>query len=94
MVEFISAYSPSGLLGLGFNSGLGFRGMVRCRCKLTSREADVLTLRVRDGCPEITERQAVDLIAKIDDKKLAALTTAIDGARVRIRESAVSLQRT
>ena len=93
MVEFISAYSPFGLLGLGFNSGLGFRGMVRCRCKLTSREADVLTL-LRDGCPEITERQAVDLIAKIDDKKLAALTTAIDGARVRIRESAVSLQRT
>ena len=27
------------------------------RCRLTSKEGEVLNLRVRDGCPEITEQQ-------------------------------------
>ncbi|CAE7421078.1 Eef1g [Symbiodinium sp. CCMP2592] len=64
------------------------------RCMLTSREGDVLKLRVRDGCPEITESQALDLIAKIEEKKLASLRTATGETRARVREAAISMQKT
>ncbi|CAE7217667.1 GIP [Symbiodinium sp. CCMP2592] len=64
------------------------------RCMLTSREGDVLKLRVRDGCPEITESQALDLIAKIEEKKLASLKTATGETRAKVREAAISMQKT
>ncbi|CAE7208296.1 GIP [Symbiodinium sp. CCMP2456] len=64
------------------------------RCRLVGRDGEVLTLRVRDGCPEITERQALDLISRIEDKKLEDLKTATSSTRAKIRESALSLSRT
>ncbi|CAE7642041.1 RE2 [Symbiodinium sp. CCMP2456] len=63
------------------------------RCRLTSREGDVLNLRVRDGCPEVTEQQALDLIAKIEDKKLQTLRTSTEATRGAVRESMLVLNR-
>ncbi|CAE7333336.1 RE1, partial [Symbiodinium sp. KB8] len=64
------------------------------RCRLVGREGDVLNLRVRDGCPEITEQQALNLIARIEDKKLESLKSATEITRARVREAAVSLDKT
>ncbi|CAE7671933.1 GIP, partial [Symbiodinium sp. CCMP2456] len=63
------------------------------RCKLTSREDETITLRVRDGCPEITERQALELISRIEDQKLAALRSATAATKTMVRESAMSLNK-
>ncbi|CAE7228639.1 RE1, partial [Symbiodinium sp. CCMP2456] len=63
------------------------------RCRLTSREGDVLNLRVRDGCPEVTEQQALDLIAKIEDKKLQTLRTSTEATKGAVRESMLVLNR-
>ena len=64
------------------------------RCRLVGREGDVLNLRVKDGCPEITEQQALSLIARIEDKKLEGLRVATEETRTRIREAAISLIKT
>ncbi|CAE7228630.1 RE1, partial [Symbiodinium sp. CCMP2456] len=63
------------------------------RCRLTSRDGEVLTLRVRDGCPEITERQALELIARIEDRKLETLQTATASTKAKIRESMMVLNK-
>ncbi|CAE7260415.1 unnamed protein product [Symbiodinium microadriaticum] len=57
-------------------------------------QGDVLNLRVKDGCPEITEQQALSLIARIEDKKLEGLRVATEETRTRIREAAISLIKT
>ena len=41
-------------------------------CQLIGRDGETLVLRVRDGCPETTEQQALELIARVEDQKLAA----------------------
>ena len=64
------------------------------RCRLIGKEGDVLTLRVRDGCPEITEQQALSLIARIEEKKLADLRAATAVTKEKIREAAISLDKT
>ncbi|CAE7233632.1 GIP, partial [Symbiodinium sp. CCMP2456] len=63
------------------------------RCRLTGREGDVLNLRVRDGCPEITERQALDLISRIEDKKLEDLRNATTQTRSTVRAAAMALNK-
>ena len=64
------------------------------RCKLTGRDGEVLSLRVRDGCPEVTERQALDLISRIEDKKLSTLRKSTEVSRVKIREAVIALNKT
>ncbi|CAE7460417.1 TY5A [Symbiodinium sp. CCMP2456] len=64
------------------------------RCRLVGRDGEILNLRVRDGCPEITERQALDLISRIEDKKLEDLKTATVSTKSKIRESVMALNRT
>ncbi|CAE7316154.1 RE1, partial [Symbiodinium microadriaticum] len=63
------------------------------RCRLISRDGESLTLRVRDGCPEITEQQALELISRIEDQKLAELRNATSTTRTRIRESVIALNK-
>ncbi|OLP82592.1 hypothetical protein AK812_SmicGene36730 [Symbiodinium microadriaticum] len=53
----------------------------------------VINLRVRDGCPEMTEHQALELYSKIEDKKLACLEKATADTKTKIRETVLALIR-
>ena len=63
------------------------------KCRLTSKEGEILNSRVRDGCPEITERQALELIAKLEDQKLQALKDATAVTKGKIREAVIALNK-
>ena len=63
-------------------------------CRLVSREGEVIKLKVRDGCPEVTEAQALSLIARIEDQKLEMLRQSVDVTKNRIRESVIALNKT
>ena len=43
------------------------------RCMLEGRNGAILNLRVRDGCPEIAERDALRLSSKLEDSNLEEL---------------------
>ena len=64
------------------------------RCRLISREGQAINLRVRDGCPEVTEVQALELIARIEEEKLTNLVDATSVTKGRIRESVISMNKT
>ena len=64
------------------------------RCRLTSRDGEVISLRVRDGCPEVTEAQALGLIAKIEGKKLSMLKQSTETSRTKIREAVIAINKT
>ena len=64
------------------------------KCRLVGREGDVLSLRVKDGCPETTESQALALISRIEDRKLEDLKAATAVTKGKIREAAISLNKT
>ena len=49
---------------------------------------------MKDECPEVTERQALDLISRIEDKKLALLRQSTAESRVKIREAVIALNKT
>ena len=63
------------------------------RCRLIGRGEEVINLRVRDGCPEMTEHQALELYSKIEDKKLACLEKATADTKTKIRETVLALIR-
>ena len=64
------------------------------RCRRYGKDGEVITLRVRNGCPEITEQQALSLISKIEDRKLEKLKSLTEVTKERVREAALSLQKT
>ena len=43
------------------------------KCKLEGRNGEVIQLKVREGCPEITEHEALKLIAQLEDSRLKDL---------------------
>ena len=66
----------------------------RDRCKLIGREGDSISLRVRDGCPEVTEAQALGFISRIEDKKLEQLKKSVVSSKQRIREAVIAINKT
>ena len=61
---------------------------------MVSREGEVIKLKVRDGCPEVTEAQALSLIARIENRKLEMLKQSVDSSKAKIRESVIALNKT
>ena len=64
------------------------------KCRLFGKEGEVINLRVRNGCPEITEHQALSLIAKIEDHKLESLKSLTEITKSRVRQAALMLEKT
>ena len=64
------------------------------RCRLFGKDGEVLNLRVRNGCPEILEHQALKLIARIEESKLETLKSATAVTKAKVREAAMSLNKT
>ena len=88
--------STSPIVPLGSLVGvLGYRMEWRGnRRRLISREGQAINLRVRDGCPEVTEAQALELIARIEEEKLTNLVDATSVTKGKIRESVISMNKT
>ncbi|CAE7218690.1 unnamed protein product [Symbiodinium sp. CCMP2456] len=64
------------------------------RCKLEGRDEEVYNLRVREGCPEIAEHDALNLIARLEDENLEALKINTSATRRRVKAAAVAMNRT
>ena len=64
------------------------------RCRLEGRNGEVLNLRVRDGCPEIAERDALRLIAMLEDKQLQELKNNTAITRRKVKAAAMMMERT
>ena len=64
------------------------------KCRLVGRAGDVHHLRVRNGCPEVAECQALNLIARLEEEKLNSLKTNVANTQERVRQAAVSLNKT
>ncbi|OLP75136.1 Retrovirus-related Pol polyprotein from transposon TNT 1-94 [Symbiodinium microadriaticum] len=66
----------------------------RNKCKLESRHGEVINLRVRDGCPEIMEHEALKLIAQLEDKRLEELRSSTVVTKQRIKAAALAMNKT
>ena len=64
------------------------------RCKLHGRDGESISLRVRDGCPEVTEAQALSFISRIEDKKLEQLKRSVASSKEKIREAVIAINKT
>eukprot|EP00439_Symbiodinium_sp_Y106_P071582 s41_g12.t2 len=64
------------------------------RCKLEGRNGETINLRVREGCPEITEHEALRLIAQLEDSRLQELRENTGATRNRVRAAALAMERT
>ena len=59
------------------------------KCKLVSREGELIQLNVRQNCPVLTESQALNLISRLEDVKLKGLE---EKTRNRVRAAAIRLE--
>ncbi|CAE7609261.1 GIP [Symbiodinium sp. CCMP2456] len=92
--ETTSATAPIVPLG-SLVEMLGYRlEWAGSRCKLFGRDGEVINLRVRNGCPEITEQQALSLISKIEDRKPESLKSLTEITKAKVREAALALNKT
>ena len=64
------------------------------RCRLEGRNGEVLNMRVRDGCPEIAEHDALRLIAKLEDSQLEELKIRTNNTRRQVKAAAMMMERT
>ncbi|CAE7238296.1 unnamed protein product [Symbiodinium sp. CCMP2592] len=64
------------------------------KCKLEGRNGETFQLRVREGCPEITERDALKLIARLEDDNLEALKKNTRATRQRVKAAALAMEKT
>ena len=64
------------------------------RCKLIGRNGEEIKLKVRGGCPELSEAQALNLIARLEEDKLKSLNDTVIKSQGRIREAALRLKET
>ncbi|CAE7762214.1 unnamed protein product [Symbiodinium sp. CCMP2592] len=85
----------------GSNSSFGSTGQLGYtmtwssnRCKLEGRDGEVFNLRIREGCPEITERDALKLIARLEDENLETLKANTKATRSRVKAAALAMSKT
>eukprot|EP00439_Symbiodinium_sp_Y106_P025509 s7582_g3.t1 len=90
-----SATSTSPIVPLGaLVSQLGYTmTWGKTKCRLVGRNGEVINLRVREGCPEITEHEALKLIAQLEDSRLQELRTNTADTRQRVRAAALAMER-
>ncbi|CAE7339671.1 GIP [Symbiodinium microadriaticum] len=64
------------------------------KCRLEGRNGDVINLRVRDGCPELMEQEALRLIGQLEDARLRELRCNTQDTRRRVKAAALAMDRT
>ena len=91
-----AAGSSSPIVPLGALVGqLGYT-MVwgKTRCRLEGKNGDVINLRIRDGCPELMEQEALRLIGQLEDNRLRELRCNTQDTRRRVKAAALAMDRT
>ncbi|CAE7344119.1 unnamed protein product [Symbiodinium sp. KB8] len=63
------------------------------RCRLEGRNGDIFNLRVREGCPELAEHDALQLISRLEDNNLKDLKAHIKSTRCKVRTAAMMMER-
>ena len=63
------------------------------KCRLEGRNGEVIQLKVREGCPEITEHEALKLIAQLEDSRLKDLRMNTAETRQRVRAAALAMEK-
>ncbi|CAE7207787.1 unnamed protein product [Symbiodinium sp. CCMP2592] len=66
----------------------------KTKCKLEGKNGEVIVLRVRDGCPEVTEQEALKLISQLEDVRLEELRENTKDTRTRVKAAALAMERT
>ena len=64
------------------------------KCRLQGPNGEAISLKVRDGCPEITEHQALELISRLEDSRLKQLRENTAETRSKVRAAAMAMSRT
>ena len=64
------------------------------RCKLESKSGEIFHLRVREGCPELAEQDALQLISRLEDNNLRDLESHIRSTRRKVKTVAMMMDRT
>ena len=73
---------------------LGYRvDWSRKQCRLLAPDGKALRLTMRDGCPQLPECQALDLIARLEERKLDQLRTVTRTTEETVRAAALSLNK-
>ncbi|OLQ05967.1 hypothetical protein AK812_SmicGene10791 [Symbiodinium microadriaticum] len=91
-----SATSTSPIVPLGaLVSQLGYMMVwTKNRCRLEGPNGEIINLKVKDGCPELTEHQALELISRLEDSRLEQLRANTADTRSRVRAAALAMNRT
>ncbi|CAE7367174.1 unnamed protein product [Symbiodinium sp. CCMP2592] len=66
----------------------------KTKCKLEGKNGEVIVLRVRDGCPEVTEQEALKLISQLEDARLEELRENTKDTRTKVKAAALAMERT
>ncbi|CAE7254018.1 unnamed protein product [Symbiodinium sp. CCMP2592] len=66
----------------------------KSKCRLEGRNGEIITLRIRDGCPEVTEQEALKLISQLEDARLQELRTSTAETRAKVKAAAVAMEKT
>ena len=66
----------------------------KTKCRLEGKNGEVITLRVRDGCPEVTEHEALKLISQLEEARLQELRDNTGVTKNRIRAAALAMDKT
>ncbi|CAE7795726.1 TY5A [Symbiodinium sp. CCMP2592] len=91
-----SATSASPIVPLGaLVSQLGYTmTWGKTKCKLEGKNGEVIVLRVREGCPEVTEQEASRLISQLEGARLQELRRRTADTRTRVKAAALAMERT
>ena len=91
-----SATSTAPIVPLGaLVSQLGYMMVwTKNRCRLEGPNGEIINLKVKDGCPELTEHQALELISRLEDSRLEQLRANTADTRSRVRAAALAMNRT
>ncbi|CAE7630141.1 unnamed protein product [Symbiodinium sp. CCMP2592] len=66
----------------------------KSKCRLEGRNGEQITLRVREGCPEVTEHEALKLISQLEDARLQELRNNTTDTRTRVKAAALAMEKT
>ena len=64
------------------------------KCRLEGPQGEIINMKIRDGCPELTEHQALELIARLEDARLDQLRKNTAETKTRVRAAAMAMSRT
>ena len=73
---------------------LGYRlDWSRSKCRLVAPDGVSMKLSMRDGCPQMPEFQALELISRLEQRKLDRLRSATAETEIIVRSAALSMDR-